>query len=666
MNLLRAFLSHIIILSFFHFIAGCNDQDVSSSSLNIQSANETCGLPDVINSINFSETEPDFSPVSEKLGVIESSFESLVSKGDENNQEWYEHYSCLLDGFSSLFQKINRQENQLSVKTKLAASSILREMNRITLKITSWAGSKNKFSEYDVQTVITNPDEAKRFSKFFRNITLYSISEAIKNISVTQYETGILGLIPFLYAGPVEKEEITIVKEMIESQPDHESRLILAKLVCSRFLKGGFYHTEFYREHKIKFLQSEIKRFEFKPLDRLKGFPGQKKVRAYLKSLKEELANLGSGPFSISSQFASLQEEMTIPDKAELIAEAKSYAIEKFRISHPNFAFEHQNGDIYLNVTEYGFGHLYARLGNFPDFMTHSGLILKGEDEGLPYYFVAEFAEKGFNVGGMDTNTLKRRVFLRPKFQIPEDFGLPLISNLEAMGKSHFDVNIVEGIFDDKGEVSLYCAEFIHYAFKNQFIMNRNSTSPLDYVDNKPSGTDISLSNARRMGLDTSQNFYAPDSFFYSPMISFIGLAYNTVEDETDNLTQKNFFAKKAFTFNEQVIDHFFKYRFNKLSLKDRIKAKLFEIPEHYKFLQLFLRRVNYDRFGFKRYFPLPKGDSGVYFIKFAQLPLAFESLLEEVSVKKDGTPNPVWQSDFEKKYRKKVAPLFRKVFKTD
>ena len=115
--------------------------------------------------------------------------------------------------------------------------------------------------------------------------------------------------------------------------------------------------------------------------------------------------------------------------------------------SHGHLNFK--NGDIFLEITSYGFGNLFHQLAGVSDFATHSGLILKSEEGGYPYYFSMDYGGK-MKVKSLD-EIGGARVYLRTDIKLDNDFALSVLNNYKKLKNVHFDSLFHEGILDERG-----------------------------------------------------------------------------------------------------------------------------------------------------------------------------------------------------------------------
>ena len=107
-----------------------------------------------------------------------------------------------------------------------------------------------------------------------------------------------------------------------------------------------------------------------------------RKISFYEKSLEA----LFEGPRDLASFVSRWVSSFDVADQI-YAQEAIESVSEEMKKSYPHGHLNFKNGDIFLEITSYGFGNLFHQLAGVSDFATHSGLILKAEEGGYPYYF---------------------------------------------------------------------------------------------------------------------------------------------------------------------------------------------------------------------------------------------------------------------------------------
>jgi hypothetical protein len=247
-------------------------------------------------------------------------------------------------------------------------------------------------------------------------------------------------------------------------------------------------------------------------------------------------------------------------------------------------SFELAEGDMFLNIDSGGWGDLFHTLAGVTNIFTHSGVLVRGESNGYNYYYFADILNE-LNITKVNSLS-SSSIFVKPVFQTVAGFTTKSMSNLSNK-EIRFDSTFTYGMIAEDGNYLLYCSEFIHFLYKNNFSEGTQlMLSPFDRISSKLSTTNkISLSNFKKMGMKTNQTFFVPDHILFSPDTVFrssqieAGAGGYSSEGHPSRVRLNK---KIANLFNEHLSVRFKTAKFKNVGFFEKLKIDAFILANSY------------------------------------------------------------------------------------
>jgi hypothetical protein len=182
-----------------------------------------------------------------------------------------------------------------------------------------------------------------------------------------------------------------------------------------------------------------------------------------------------------------------------------------------------KEGDLLLLFDDHALGDLAYPMVGIQNLMGHGAMVVSGRWGPVKTYYVAEVLDK---ITVTDLADFPQSVVLRPKGFSLEGKTAGLMEMIKSR-PFRFDSKFRDDLLDEEGKAySLYCAEFIHYAYKNGFDPRApESPSPFDFVEYRVEGREAALkANAEKMGLPAEQRLFLPEQLFFNPQTEVAGV----------------------------------------------------------------------------------------------------------------------------------------------
>jgi hypothetical protein len=110
---------------------------------------------------------------------------------------------------------------------------------------------------------------------------------------------------------------------------------------------------------------------------------------------------------------------------------------------------------------------------------------------------------------------------VRPEFEPRAGFVARAIANLKKNPRHSFDTLMKEGILGRTGEISLYCAEFVHFAFENEVDATSSVRHQSPFHDEiaRVSGLGATArANFVALGFDPDGRYFNPGGLLFSKL----------------------------------------------------------------------------------------------------------------------------------------------------
>lgn len=415
-------------------------------------------------------------------------------------------------------------------------------------------------------------------------------------------------------------------------------------VVVKNLLDEGYFLDPNHKSNLLREIQEEIKDTEKSLAENV----GNRTVHENrLSELKKNLSRLQNQEFlslgkvfdSLATQLAEMQVQCNFEGTLKSVRST-------FLQGYPYKKFVLQEGDIILEVDPNGFGAFFNTVLGIDAIITHTGLVSSGICDGYRYYYLSEMLSTPQQkpVSQVDEDAF----LVRPLRKLNAGYTDQANQNLNER-KFKFDMAFTDGVYDAKGAVHLYCAEYVHYVFKTQLSSQPSleGDSPWDPVNTSFEVKEKILGeNLRVLGILAGSKIYLPDALLYSTAASFIGVQTKIREPEEEMEEEVEDFCEEQLM--EALRTRKFKKLgfFKKLKLDAEIKIVLTVSPEFANVL-------------------LPEGDAHYYFFLLFKVEKKTDELtssLEEVWKGQEVTEEQK-REILTKRYEQEVRPFLNDLF---
>ncbi len=321
-----------------------------------------------------------------------------------------------------------------------------------------------------------------------------------------------------------------------------EKREIIARLMLHSIFKSAYSYSRFGKEEDIDLLTS-IREQMRREVSRARPFSEKRKqAKETVVSVEKQLNEVRDTEYGVAQlkrKLVSVLNKHEL-DGASLVAQEFREALRSLEKGYTIANMTVKEGDSWGQFGAGGLGEVFSRLVRSPTAHTHSGVVLKLVDEGLPLYVSAEIS----STLSLRPLSIRSRSFARPKFQLPENISTKALANAEEFEDILFDVMYRPGFQNGDEDAFLYCSEFAHFFY--QKLLDPDGTirsSPFDETDNSlVATTDFVRQNLLKLGYDPQADFFIPSNLIYSPNMTYVGTIMDSgwVFEPTEQSTRYN------------------------------------------------------------------------------------------------------------------------------
>jgi hypothetical protein len=449
------------------------------------------------------------------------------------------------------------------------------------------------------------------------------------------------------------------------SQSNAAQQHLMLQLVSNHLLTNGVIFSSRGKETQEKLLLRVLQSLQKKLSKLEKESPEYDTTLQYIAEYNKILEEIRAIPYSLGTMYAKLAEslrEKGMTNADFRVNEAKESSRILLEKGYPHKGLLLQEGDIWLVVSQNGPGDLFSNLAALPDFVTHSGVIASDWEDGMRYYFRAEISD-GPTVSAIDTSF--HTVFVRPTFPVAPGATTQALQNLARYPKVLFDVGFQEGLFDKKGNVSVYCSEFVHFLFQNKFQPDLGPfPSPFDGTRTRLHITNpVTYRNGMRLGFPVGAQVFIPDTFLYSPSTQILGaFLTETVPISKTNDDLELFIAEMRGKFNDEFAQLFHAKDMKEVSYWEKRSLDVYligrELSEWFPFLGKKLPQAGMNSLN------LPDGEAKYHMLNFFRVYAAFNTSLENIGRQDaNGAFGAEWKELYLQRYQETIVPLMHALF---
>lgn len=607
------------------------------------------------------------------LVLLQESLAGLPGRALKDSQIILEAGACLQETNQRLLAILDASPEKRFQENKRPIAGILAEFHTTIAQMNTHAHAI--FSVLSVDEILNDDILFAHFQRFHSTFSLAQIADFLDRAALNErLSERILTLsthistLPLTHSNPYPS--LKRMAESLANQKDGAKQGLLARVIATDILKNGF---SFSLKGKAKILRDFANSISYlkKHLQTLpKNSDLAKSTRQSIANLETERKDILNLDFGLNKAFAQLAQEaeaLGVEGAASLIAKAAQDANSTFASTFADRGLKLQEGDAWLLVSQNGAGDLFSTIAQVADFVTHSGIVASDVESGFRYFYRAEVGE-GLIELPLAGNQ-QDMIFVRPTFPVQPGLSATALAALSKNKTILFDLTFRDGMFDDQGRVSLYCAEFIHFFFKKHFDQaGPDFTSPFDTVETHLEAPGpFAVRNAGKLGYDLNGRFYIPDSLLYANNLTNISAMYTETQSSAGIGSEVDAFKESMRgVFNDSLAKYFRERDFAPVTFAEQMTIDALLAARALSIWIPALQKLIPDALGLLDGVSLPKGPQKYVTLKFYQLYGTFEGSLAGLrSTTADGTPLPDWKERYLTTYNTTVKTKLEGLFLT-
>lgn len=588
------------------------------------------------------------------------------------NEDFFKEVSCINDLLDNTVKRLKEEARAFSWDRKIGIGSVLLSIYRIQTLFNTM--HSNVFSVLPLKEIFANKSLLNSFRRANIRLTLAEVVTHIKNSSVEEVKENLVLLGAHLseqFSNSDPYSDLELYVKSYNDITDVEKRNLFLKITAMHIIKNGFKFTEKGRNAAILNIELLINQINLTIGQYKRNSPQRKELKEQLKKHNQEIKILKSKNFELMGAFDVFKEGLlrSNEDKAEvLVDEAINYAKELYQKEYIDRGLTLKEADVFLAINRSGPAAFFNSLIFKPTFVTHMGIIAAGEESSIKYYFIADVREIMTERNILDT--FEDSVILRPNYPLVKGITSKALKNFHKYKKRKYDTLFTEEILNKKGELTVYCGEFVHYVFKNLFdVKGETFPSPYDSVNSKLDGlTDIALSNSSRLGYDFKINYFTPDALFYSTHLNYHQAYFASLSPLPHTPEGKLYDFKRnmhALT-SIKLQDKFRNVHVRKMSWNSRMKLRTYLTAKFFRTRMPISKHVLPAAVDLLVLLDLPPGEKALYFLQLFELYLSFEKTLVKLQVyDQNGSYIADWKEKYMDHYESKFIVQMNNVFDT-
>ena len=595
--------------------------------------------------------------------VDASSVDTLIA-------EYLDFSACILNFNSNFMLLLNSENPQLHAQNANIIAAILKASTAIVSRMRPVGESF--YGQQDILNIACNENLLAGFLKSHATVFLNRWLDAASQGPALTCQAGLMAMVSsiedvFLKAENPYSSLKRFADAVAKIKKPENQKLILKALV-QHMIRHGFLFSGKGQSYLISAIDAQIRnQREF--LNSLKpGSPEAQGVQVALAALTSKRANLSQFTFHLSllePRFRSALKALDVKLESDEISDLFLDAWENQSNQFETFGMRLRQGDLWLLVSEDGPGELFSSLAQVPDFVTHSGVLIKDIEDNFSFYYTAEM-NNGLQLRPLDTDR-STRVFMRPKFYFEDGMPLKAIQKLAQFSKVYFDSRFEDGLLDSSGKVSLYCAEFIFHLYNDGFgAFKGPSQTPFDFTDLSLHFTNpLTLQNGAAIGFNLAGRFFIPDRLLDAPQLRPIDVLPSVPSWVRTQGPVDEFKKKMKLQFNNDLASLFHVKKLKDVSFVEQRKIDFVLWAQGLRGLGIkTLGRKDIPDLAELEDVNLPQHDAKYRFLKFYQVYAQAHNLINNTS-STDNVGNPIenWDALALRKYNAEIIPALRVLF---
>ena len=592
------------------------------------------------------------------------------STSESLNTAYVEFSACILNFNSNFMVLLNSEKPQMHAQNANIIAGVLKASTALVSRMRPVGESF--YGQQDILNIACDENLLAGFLKSHATVFLNRWLDAASQGPAQGCQAGLMAMVSsiedvFLKAENPYSSLKRFAENVAKIKKPENQKLVLKALV-QHMIRHGFLFSGKGQTYLISAIDAQIRNNREFLNSLIPGSPEAQGVQVALAALTSKRANLSQVTFRLSllePRFSSALKALDVKfDNLELsniFQDAWGNQSNQFE----TFGMRLRQGDLWLLVSEDGPGELFSSLAQVPDFVTHSGVLIKDYEDSFAFYYTAEM-NNGLQLRPLDTDR-STRVFMRPQFYFEDGMPLKAIQKLAQFSKVYFDSRFEDGLLDSTGKVSLYCAEFIYHLYNDGFgAFKGPSQTPFDFTDLSLHFTNpLTLQNGAAIGFNLAGRFFIPDRLLDAPQLRPIDVLPSVPSWVRTQGPVDEFKKKMKLQFNNDLASLFHVKKLKDVSFVEQRKIDFVLWAQGLRGLGIkTLGRKDIPDLAELEDVNLPQHDAKYRFLKFYQVYAQAHNLINNTS-STDNVGNPIenWDALALRKYNAEIIPALRVLF---